>query len=543
MMRKITRTLWITVLVTFFSIFSVQALSPVKVGPVLVDSNPKNNMLRADPLAAITVKFKSLIKAGGSYSKITLKSDKNINEKILVSIKASVLNIKPARVLAYNTNYIVTIPGSSILDGTGTPLKNSISIKFRTNIKPMINNQKPVVTPKAENSTPAAIGTIPITEASTNRSLTLHAFYSGKTNYDSSAENYLKQLNSVSFAWLNLENQNGTVTLNGNNLSTDFHIPTDYSKPLTFCMENKLQSQIAIFSDGNTAKTIMADPLLKEDLIEKIIESLKMKLTSDDYFDFDGVVIDFEGFRLAETGDSFDEFLKDLKARLLPLNKKLYVAVNVRSYWPGYNYNEILKYADKVILMAHDYEPNSDLSKGDIQKYTNYNDLDPINTIAPLGRVRSDLEDLIGSINNKEDLKKIWLQFSFGITQWQFPLDNSENWTNQDNGIIGSKTNPTYAMLMSRIDNKDGKGTDITNGYINELESPFLTYYNGTSKTYNFIIYEDSRSIKAKIDLAKFEGIDGISIWRLGNVPDYNDAPGIKFFLNVFTTIFDAIKK
>lgn len=541
-MKKLIRMLCITGLIALFGVFSVQAFSIIKPGPVFINSSPKTNTLQVEPSVQITVKFNEIIKKGANYSKITIKSDKNISEKIIVSIEGSVINIKPTKTLEYNTSYSVNLPIGCVIDSTSTPLKKAVLIKFTTRVKPQATKPKEIVAPPKAVVTSSAISTEPVINPNINRSLAIHAFYSGKTTYDSSAENYLRQLNSVSFAWLNLEEQNGVVNLNSSNQGTDFHIPSDYSKPLAFCRDNKIQSQIAVFSDGNTAKNIMGDPLKRSDLIKKLIEALKMPLSSGESFDFDGVVIDFEGFRLSETGDSFDEFLKELRASLAPINKKLYVAVNVRSYWPGYHYNEILKYADKVILMAHDYEPNMDLSKGDLQKYLNYNNLDPINTMAPLGRVRNDLEDLIGSINNKEDLKKIWLQFSFGITQWQFPLENPDGWTNLDNGVMGSRTSPTYDMLMSRIYNKDGKGINITNGYINELESPYLTYYNALSKTYNFILYEDSRSIKAKVDLAKLEGIDGISLWRLGNVPDYNDDSGKKYFLNVFTNIFNAVK-
>lgn len=391
------------------------------------------------------------------------------------------------------------------------------------------------------DTTPQAISVNPDIN---KKNFNIHAFYSGNTKYDNITEGYLKALSSVSFAWLDLKYENGNVLLDGKDKSTDFHIPQDYNKPLSICNENNIPAQIAIFSDGNTAKAIISDNALRQVLIQKIIENLSIKMLDGQTFDFSGVVIDFEGFRNNDTSEYFDNFLSELKANLSALSEKphLYVAVNVRSYWPGYNYKEILKSADKVILMAHDYEPSSDLCKGDILKYIDYNSDDPILSLAPINNVRAALEDLISSINSNEDMNKIWLQISFGISQWQFNADSGDSWTSIDNSATGRRVNPTYAMLESRISNVDKLATDMYCGYINELQSPYLTYYNLKSKTYNFILYEDSRSVEAKIDLSKLEGIDGVSLWRLGNVPDINDNLGETYDLNVWNEIIDAEK-
>lgn len=36
--------------------------------------------------------------------------------------------------------------------------------------------------------------------------------------------------------------------------------------------------------------------------------------------------------------------------------------------------------------------------------------------------------------------------------------------------------------------------------------------------------YEDAQSIMAKVKLAHMFGVDGLSIWRLGIIPNYADA-------------------
>jgi internalin A len=390
--------------------------------------------------------------------------------------------------------------------------------------------------------TPQAIS---INPDSGKKKLNIHAFYSGKMKYDDNTKSYLMSLNTVSFAWLDLKYENCNVILDGKDESNGFYIPQDYDKPLSVCKDNGIPAQISIYADGNVAKAIMSDNALKETLINKIIENLSIKMPDSTTFDFSGVVIDFEGFRNTDTGEYFNKFLSELKTALAVLNPNLYlyVAINVRNYWHGYDYKGILKYADKVILMAHDYEPIRDLSKGDIMKYIHYDSKDPIFSLAPINNVRAALENLISCINSKEDMSKIWLQISFGIAQWQFNADSEDSWDSLDNSAIGKRANPTYDMLENRLSNQDKLAAKIDIEYIDELQSPYLLYYNLQSKTFNFILYEDERSVKAKINLAEEEGIDGISLWCLGNAPDINDSLGENYYMNVWSEIEEAKKQ
>ncbi|HOM41903.1 MAG TPA: hypothetical protein PK481_00030 [Bacillota bacterium] len=64
-----------------------------------------------------------------------------------------------------------------------------------------------------------------------------------------------------------------------------------------------------------------------------------------------------------------------------------------------------------------------------------------------------------------------------------------------------------------------------------------MTYYNSSDGTDNIIWYEDARSINAKVQLAKLFGINGISLWRLGNIPDFEDTEGNESYLDVWKTI------
>lgn len=46
------------------------------------------------------------------------------------------------------------------------------------------------------------------------------------------------------------------------------------------------------------------------------------------------------------------------------------------------------------------------------------------------------------------------------------------------------------------------------------------------------IWYENETSIKAKVEVAKQLGIKGISVWRLGTIPDFEDTQTVTTRLN-----------
>jgi spore germination protein YaaH len=79
--------------------------------------------------------------------------------------------------------------------------------------------------------------------------------------------------------------------------------------------------------------------------------------------------------------------------------------------------------------------------------------------------------------------------------------------------------------------------------YSNLSQSPNIKYYDSTDSTDNVLWYENSQSIQAKIDLAKMFGINGLSLWRLGVVPDYaNPDDGKDIDLDVWQTIINNTK-
>jgi internalin A len=307
--------------------------------------------------------------------------------------------------------------------------------------------------------------------------------------------------------------------------------------------------------DGSDCYELLPKEDKRNGMIQAISDYLQTDITQGKGIYYDGVVIDFEGLRntkadgtpLLYDGKQISEyyslFLSELKAQLTSIGKKLYVAVNPGLYYDGYDYTAIIDTADRVILMAHDYEPTERLQKNQVQQYTGYDALEPLNSMAPIQLVRQALMEMKIAASEDAKLAKVWLQITFDSAQWQFDVNDADGWDTLDGAALSreGRSTPLYKSIKARADNADGKGKAITYGYNNELQTPYIQYYNTSDQSFNVILYEDSNSIRAKIELAKSYGLGGISVWSLANVPDYNDAKGKKFYLDGWTTLLEQM--
>ena len=76
---------------------------------------------------------------------------------------------------------------------------------------------------------------------------------------------------------------------------------------------------------------------------------------------------------------------------------------------------------------------------------------------------------------------------------------------------------PALSTLAQRLAQSD---TVIT--YSATARNPYAIYTDEAGLRYK-VWYEDARSITDKIELARMFGINGLSIWRLGNIPTYDN--------------------
>lgn len=345
----------------------------------------------------------------------------------------------------------------------------------------------------------------------------LHAFYAISS---SSQIDKFPYLDSVSFGWARLEYDESTkkVIVNTDGRDNEYYIPTGYAEVLNKASSSQLSRQLMFFVKDQDvldpvsgkkvklAEYIVTDPDVKAEVIEEIVSMVNSTSKHGSTVEFDGVVSDFEGFKGEKLRLAYNDFLARLKDKLSETGKKLYVAVHPRlmpgqAYFDGYDYRTIGRIADKVILMAHDYAAVT-LTETEMQ--SGYTDT----PLTPLDDVYYALRSITDPATGVEDHSKIWLQLSLDAVQWKL----------KDGKVINSNAyRPAYEQLYRRFT------TGISLFYSEYSQNPYAKYYNTEDGTDNVIWYENQRSIAEKIKLAKLFGIKGLSLWRLGNIPDYAD--------------------
>lgn len=317
------------------------------------------------------------------------------------------------------------------------------------------------------------------------------------------------QMNSVSFGWSRLQyTDDGKVLLNltseGGN---DWCIPNGSQDAIDYMTQNGVRINLAVtMTDKDDCNAILLSRENRSEAIRQLIAA------ADGY---DGITVDFEGMKGVELKEGFNAFIKDIKAELG--ERLLYVAVhpvlkNSTEYFDAYDYKTLGEYADRIILMAHDYA-----------SYTLPNDL--LNTsfiatpVTPFDEVFNALKEITDPITGVADKSKIMLAISTASTA---------AWNTANKQITdGTSIHPSVSTVETRLAQPD---TEII--YSETYKNPYAWYTTETGQQI-LLWYEDSRSVQDKITLAKMFDINSISIWRIGAIPDGNAAQ----YMNVWETI------
>ncbi len=326
----------------------------------------------------------------------------------------------------------------------------------------------------------------------------------------------IKDFDSISFGWtfVDYDKEENKTFINVDSLNDDFYIPKGYKEPIEYIETNNIDTNLNIYTSSNYNEIFQNSNAM----IDEILSLLRGK--NKDYQDltFDGVVMDYENLP-TEHRENYVDFLIKLDEKLVKYDKNLIVAVSPIS---SYDFGKIAEIADNVILMLHDY---------DIKNTGNLSIIDGKvdNPNTPIERIKGDLIEILNEIDREKHISKLWLQINFAINQSNI----------KDGRTLNHKPyTPDYHSLAKRIDSEINSGKDIEAliGYSEIYQNPYILYTEGDITS--SIWYEDDRSVAAKIKLARDLGLGGISLWRIGNIPEYSS----DYYLDTWNVINQTIE-
>lgn len=330
----------------------------------------------------------------------------------------------------------------------------------------------------------------------------LHGFYA-LSSY--SQINLTDHMDAVSLGWARLEtDDSGTPVVNTTSAnSNEWVIPSQSELVLEHFETNGTPYNLNIFSTD-------ADILATEQSRSAAAEAVAAIAA-----DYAGITMDFEGLRAANK-ESFTSFMTLLRAALSE-DKTLYVCVSPEvpndAYYDGYDYHALGEICDKVILMAHDYQYTSVPAS-----YIGTNRTE--SPLTPFNKIYYALASITDPNTGVADHSKIALAISFGSVGWQ--INESDKLVQQ------TSYHPAPSTIITRLQQED-----TLFAWSETYRNPNIYYTTEDGARYR-LWYEDARSVMDKIELAQMFGITGVSLWRLGTVPNY---PNEGLYYNVWESL------
>lgn len=330
----------------------------------------------------------------------------------------------------------------------------------------------------------------------------LHAFYAFRSY---NQIEMTAHMDDISLGWARLEmGEDGspwvnTTTANDNS----WVIPSEPEAALEYFTANNTPYNLNIFSDDSSILSTERSRATAAKAIAAMAEG------------YAGITMDFETLRAADK-NNFTSFMTTLRTAL-PADKSLFVCVSPvvpdDVYYDGYDYRALGEICDKVILMAHDYQYTS---VPDSYIGTNRTE----SPLTPFNKIYYALAAITDPDTGVTDRSKIALAISFGSVGWQI---------NESDKLVEKKSyNPLPSTIITRL-----RQEDTVMGWSETYRNPNIYYTTENGKRYR-LWYEDARSVMDKIELAQMFGITGVSLWRLGMVPDYSDKD---LFYNVWESL------
>jgi len=331
----------------------------------------------------------------------------------------------------------------------------------------------------------------------------LHGFYalSSYHQIDLTAE-----MDAVSLGWarMSIGADGAPYLLQERVDGNEWVVPADAATALGYWNSRQVPYNLNIYASvwdkvtiGEGKQSSALAEILKDDASRKAaIDAIVAAATG-----YAGITIDFEGASGDITQDRLTAFMRGLRSAL-PTDKTLYICVMPDNYFSGYDFRALGEVCDKVIMMAHDYVPSSVPEAYLGTPKTEYPE-------APAGQVYRALRAITHPETGVADKSQIALAVSIASTA--IPID--------ENGNLAATRfyTPNVEIMTKRLRENPG-ATVWSELYL----SPSLVYQNEDGDWFR-AWYEDQRSVEAKIRLARMFGVNGLSFWRVGQIPTEGD--------------------
>lgn len=325
----------------------------------------------------------------------------------------------------------------------------------------------------------------------------VHGFYAISSN---SQMDLAEEMDAVSAGWSRMTWDGTTALLaTTSENQNEFCIPVGYQDVVNSLHQNKVRLHLNVYMDvDDGAVTMLMSPEGRQQAIEQIINELTISFRALGKNPYDGVTLDVEGLRMAQR-ENYTAFLRELSAAVHGMGKTMYVCVApallTGPYYDGYDYAAIGELADRVILMTHDYETR------DMKQFVGTSYYKTAAT-APIYHVYCSLRAAVEQI----DPSKLLLGFSAKNVAWK--IDESGKL------LSGIPYYPDMETVARRLAQEDTE-----RGFSETYQQSYAIYRDEAGNRY-FLWYQDDASVSKILQTAKLMGITGVSLWRLGTIPD-----------------------
>ncbi len=285
-----------------------------------------------------------------------------------------------------------------------------------------------------------------------------------------SYQSYIKnasQVNTIAPFWATL-NQDASLTDRGG---------SDHAKIVQTAHNNNSKVLLLVnnakqTSTSNPIHTVLSNPALRTKAIANLENYIKK-------YNMDGVNIDFEVVPSSDR-DNLTAFMRELSSRLRPQGYIVTIDVfpkqnELEDIAKAYDYAELAKYSDKIIIMAYD----------------NHGTWSGAGPIAAINWVENNLKYALSLIPKN----KLYL----GVAAYGY------DWT--ANGV-----EPLDHQAVNNLISK----YNVKVQWDELSKSPYFKYADSAGITHE-VWFESADSLSFKLGLVQKYDIGGIAIWKLGN--------------------------